>query len=64
MLNLLIAQFNKSYEEVKERARVYVTKDRAKILIKMQTAMWIKPIVSNLYSNLGAKFHNLGGKCE
>lgn len=47
LLNLLIAQFNKSYEIVKEQARMHVTEDRAKILIRLQSATWIQPFVSN-----------------
>ena len=41
MLNLLIAQFSKSYEEITETARQTITPDRAKILVKQQsTPSW------------------------
>ena len=37
MLNLLIAQFSKSYEEITETVRQTITPDRAKILVKQQS---------------------------
>ena len=46
LLNLLIAQFSKTYEEELDRARVSVTIERARILIKQQSFLWIKLIVS------------------
>ena len=42
MLNLLIAQFSKSYEEVTESARVSVTQNRAKILTTLQSSLWVQ----------------------
>ena len=42
MLNLLIAQFSKSYEEVTESARVSVTQNRAKILTALQSSLWLQ----------------------
>ena len=42
MLNLLIAQFSKSYEEVTESARVSVTQNRAKILTALQSSLWLR----------------------
>ena len=44
MLNLLIAQFSKSYEEVTESARVSVTQNRAKILTTLQSSLWLQLI--------------------
>ena len=44
MLNLLIAQFTESYEEVTERARVSVTQNRAKILTTVQSSLWLQLI--------------------
>ena len=41
MLNLLIAQFSKSYEEVTNSARKTVTPDRAKILVEQHSKLWI-----------------------
>ena len=43
MLNLLIAQFNKRYEEVTKSARKSVTIDRAKILVDQHLSRWIRP---------------------
>ena len=40
MLNLLIAQFSKSYEEVTKCVRKTVTPDRAKILVELQSTRW------------------------
>lgn len=48
LLNLLIAQFSKSYEEVTERARVSVALDRARILSRLQSSLWIRAYVSEL----------------
>ena len=45
LLNLLIAQFSKSYEEVNERARVSVALDRAKVLTRLQSSLWIQSYV-------------------
>ena len=42
MLNLLIAQFTESFEEVNKRARVSVTQNRAKILTTMQSSIWLQ----------------------
>ena len=42
MLNLLIAQFTESFEEVNKRARVSVTQSRAKILTTMQSSIWVQ----------------------
>ena len=42
MLNLLIAQFSKSYEEVTKSARKSITPDRAKILVDQQLTRWIR----------------------
>ena len=42
MLNLLIAQFTESFEEVNKRARVSVTQSRAKILTTMQSSIWLQ----------------------
>ena len=44
MLNLLIAQFSKSYEETSETARQSVTPDRAKILVEQQSTVWIQSV--------------------
>ena len=41
MLNLLIAQFSKSYEEVTESARVSVAQSRAKILSTLLSSLWL-----------------------
>jgi len=40
LLNLLIAQFTTSYEDVTEKAKVSVTLNRAKILANMETFIW------------------------
>ena len=42
MLNLLIAQFSKSYEEITKTARQSVTPDRAMILVEQQSTAWIR----------------------
>ena len=41
MLNLLIAQFSKSYEKISKTARQSVTPDRAKILVGLEYTFWI-----------------------
>ena len=51
MLNLLIAQFSKSYEDVTERARVSVTQTRAKILTTLQSSLWVQLIYVSYKSN-------------
>ena len=45
LLNLLIAQFTKSYDEEIGRARVSVTLNRAKALSRMWNPLWMKIIV-------------------
>ena len=42
MLNLLIAQFSKSYEEITKTARKTITPERARILVKHQSSLWIQ----------------------
>ena len=49
MLNLLIAQFTESYEEVTERAKVSVTQNRAKILTTLQSSLWLQLITVRSY---------------
>ena len=52
MLNLLIAQFSKSYEDITKSARKTVTPDRAKILVDQHSTRWIRLCcvrTSNLY---------------
>ena len=55
MLNLLIAQFSKSYEEVTESARVSVTQSRAKILTALQSSLWLQL----LYVRFRTHKHNM-----
>ena len=42
LLNLLIAQSNKSYEEITKTARMSVTPERAKILVEQLSTAWIR----------------------
>ena len=51
MLNLLIAQFSKSYEEVTESARVSVTQNRAKILTTLQSSLWLQLIYVRMHKH-------------
>lgn len=48
LLNLLIAQFSKSYDEVTENARLSVTLDRARILVRLEKSSWMRVLVSML----------------
>ena len=43
--SLLIAQFSTSYEEERGRARVLVTVIRTRLLLRMETVPWIKPLL-------------------
>ena len=45
LLNILIAQFSQSYEEQRGVAHVSVTLTRTKLLHKMETALWTRPIL-------------------
>ena len=49
MLNLLIAQFSKSFEELTESAVQSVTPNRAKILVKLQSSLWTRLILIPYY---------------
>ena len=40
LLNLLIAQFSNTYEDVTEKAKVSVTLNRTKILADMEKLIW------------------------
>ena len=44
LLGILIAKFRQSYEEQKKIAHVSITLSRTKLLHKMETALWTKPI--------------------
>ena len=44
MLNLLIAQFSESYVEVTQSAKVSFTQNRAKILVALQSSLWVQLI--------------------
>ena len=52
LLNLLIAQFTKSYEDEIGKARVSVILNRAKTLSRMWNPFWLKLLVSVLVPNI------------
>ena len=45
LLNILIAQFSKSYEEESERAQINVILTRTKIILKMERSPLARPCV-------------------